>query len=371
MSRMLADVVKNEDLSRVHPVTRRAVRAVLLAGLAVVVVSTACGKKGPPLPPLLILLPNAPADLSAVRRADHVELTFRVPKRRKHRPQQYGGASSRVEVYALTSNTRHDSRRCGGAWDACGNGGSRTNRRITDEPDQPRQRRKDLAQPERDRHHLRCVERRRSNRTASRASVAVRINKQEPSRSALRARLSVPLSVPPPAPSRPQITYDEKALAISWPVVDVDGSEPLAYVVYRPGEPAVVLTPTPLAEPSFTDTAIEWEKERCYEVRAVVGSGARTRRERRVPDRLRDAARYVRAGGSAGARRRRVRRCNQSNLDHQHGRQSGGLRGLACRGAGHRVDACDAGSNHGYRLQGYAPRRLARDVRRAGGDRAG
>ncbi|PYR18925.1 MAG: hypothetical protein DMF94_18030 [Acidobacteria bacterium] len=60
----------------------------------------ACGKKGPPLPPL-VKLPVAPADLVAERRGDTVDLQFTVPSTNTDgtRPANM----SRAEVYAITA----------------------------------------------------------------------------------------------------------------------------------------------------------------------------------------------------------------------------------------------------------------------------
>ena len=66
----------------------------------IVVLAAACGKKGPPLPPL-VKLPLAPADLSAERRGDVVELRFTVPATNTDstRPANI----ERAEVYAITA----------------------------------------------------------------------------------------------------------------------------------------------------------------------------------------------------------------------------------------------------------------------------
>src|SRR5437870_1158866 len=59
-----------------------------------------CGKKGPPLPPL-VKLPVPPADLVAERRGDTVDLQFTVPSTNTDgtRPANM----SRAEVYAITA----------------------------------------------------------------------------------------------------------------------------------------------------------------------------------------------------------------------------------------------------------------------------
>ena len=62
-----------------QPSVRRAPeRLALLVALIVALACTACGKKGPPLPPLL-KIPAASPDLTASRRGDIVDLQFTVP----------------------------------------------------------------------------------------------------------------------------------------------------------------------------------------------------------------------------------------------------------------------------------------------------
>lgn len=73
---------------------KRASVVLLAAALA-----SACGKKGPPLPPL-IRIPVAPAELTAVRRGDTVDVQFTVPAVNTDgtRPANV----ERVDVYAFT-----------------------------------------------------------------------------------------------------------------------------------------------------------------------------------------------------------------------------------------------------------------------------
>ena len=70
---------------------------------ALIVVSlcfmVACGKKGPPLPPL-VKLPVAPAELTAARRADTVDLQFTVPSANTDSSRPANVA--RVDVYGFT-----------------------------------------------------------------------------------------------------------------------------------------------------------------------------------------------------------------------------------------------------------------------------
>ncbi|PYR04740.1 MAG: hypothetical protein DMG00_22875, partial [Acidobacteria bacterium] len=68
--------------------------------MIVVVLLPACGKKGPPLPPL-VKIPAAPAEFTADRRGATVDLQFTVPSSNtdNSRPANI----ERVDVYAITA----------------------------------------------------------------------------------------------------------------------------------------------------------------------------------------------------------------------------------------------------------------------------
>ena len=51
-------------------------------------------------------------------------------------------------------------------------------------------------------------------------------------RGVLSNRIAVPLVAPPPAPGQPLVSYDEKAVTVSWTPVDGGGASPFAYSVY-------------------------------------------------------------------------------------------------------------------------------------------
>ena len=77
---VIADARRHRQERRpvaVHSVTGARRKGVLLA-VVVVALAAACGKKGSPLPPL-VRMPAAPAELTAARRGDTVELQFTVP----------------------------------------------------------------------------------------------------------------------------------------------------------------------------------------------------------------------------------------------------------------------------------------------------
>ena len=78
---------------------KTASRFVLFVVLLAAALAAGCGKKGPPLPPL-IKLPAPPADLTAQRRGSKVDLQFTVPGANTDgtRPANV----ERVEVYGFT-----------------------------------------------------------------------------------------------------------------------------------------------------------------------------------------------------------------------------------------------------------------------------
>jgi predicted small lipoprotein YifL len=73
--------------------------AVLVAAIAAAVIASACGKKGPPLPPFA-KAPAAPAEVSARRLGNRVEIRFTVPT--GDLDNQRPASIDRIEVWALT-----------------------------------------------------------------------------------------------------------------------------------------------------------------------------------------------------------------------------------------------------------------------------
>ena len=67
--------------------------------IAVAALAIACGRKGPPLPPLH-LVPNAPANLSVARVGSEAQLRFDVPSTNQNGPGTV--AIDRIEVFAAT-----------------------------------------------------------------------------------------------------------------------------------------------------------------------------------------------------------------------------------------------------------------------------
>lgn len=229
--------------------------------LCVVVATSACGKKGPPLPPLL-LVPVPPPELTAVRRGAQVDLAFRIPNSNTDRSTP--ADLSRVEIYALTASgsvTAEDVIRRGD-----GVGVLAVNKpKDPDEPEPTTPAPGPQGLNQNDRTTFSETLAAGGDPSAHRTYVVVGYN-QRGRRGEPSARIAVPLVPPPPVPEEPTIKYDEKAITVTWAAVPDPESGSYSYSVYRPGTPLPV-TATPLPEPLFTDSTIVWNEERCYEVR--------------------------------------------------------------------------------------------------------
>ena len=285
----------------------------------------ACGKAGPPLPPL-VRVPAPPAELVAARRGARVDLRFTVPNSNSDgsRPAN----EDRVDVYALTATepiTADDIIKRGTLV-------GRIDVKAPRDPDKAVEADESDADveppagpgldqgavahltellagaaftpagPSRDPRKEKRGTAERAARPLlgpaaappSRVYVAVgfstRGRKGVPSNPA-----TVPLVMPPPAPEAPSIAYDETAVTVTWKPVtlsgmvqqpDADGVLPstpigtplpnVAYHVYdvsaadgNAGAAADKLTATPAAQPAYTDARITWGQRRCYIVRAV------------------------------------------------------------------------------------------------------
>ena len=230
--------------------------------LTIVVATPACGKKGPPLPPLL-LVPVPPPELTAVRRGSQVDLTFRIPNANTDRSTPADLA--RVEIYALTTPgavTPEDVIRRGERLSSL----DVNKPKDPDEPEPttPAPEPKGLSQGDRATFSeaLATADDESAHRTYVVLGYNQRGRRGEPS-----ARIVVPLVPPPPVPEQPVIKYDEKAITVAWAPIPASETGPYSYSVYRPGT-QLPATSAPLPEPLFTDSAIVWDEERCYEVRS-------------------------------------------------------------------------------------------------------
>jgi hypothetical protein len=242
-------------------IVRRAVAGLLVAGgLA----AAACGKKGPPLPPL-VLLPTPPGEFAAVRRDARVDLSFRIPKANTDRSTP--ADLSRVDVYAWTVPASVSA-------EEVVRRGTRVASLVVNDPPDP-----DEPEPETPAPRGKGLDQDAIGRfdetlptdadvSAYRAYVAVGFNRRG-RRGALSPSVAVPLVPSPPPPAQPDVKYDEKAVTVSWTPVTAGEPGAYAYSVYKPGADLSPLTANPVRDPVFVDNSIEWEQERCYEVRTV------------------------------------------------------------------------------------------------------
>lgn len=246
----------------------------------------ACGKKGPPLPPL-VKLPVAPTDLLAERRGNTVDLSFSVPYVNTDgtRPANV----SRADVYAITAPVNvpplsdEDLLKYG---TKVGSVQVKTPRdpNLTANADDPTDEVEAPEGPGLDQGALARlaewltddmksvfeVPRKKSEPTVPvvaadtgqplvgpsstapvRTYAALGISSRG-KKGPLSARVSVPLVLPPPPPSAPSMTYDETAVTVSWTAATIrtaatgDGLLPSRVI----GETAVTDDWTPVNLPS-------------------------------------------------------------------------------------------------------------------------
>ena len=213
-----------------------------------------------------MLLPTQPREFTAVRRGARVELTFRIPS--ANVDQSTPASLDRVDVYAWTvpgAVSAEDVVRRGARVGSI----PVTKPKAPDEPEPKTPAPKGSGLDQDDVATFTDAIPADAGADAYRAYVAVGINMRG-RRGALSPRLAVPLVAPPPAPAEPGVMFDEKTITVSWaPIPTVGGERPYAYNLYRSAPGATLLTATPVANPLFVDAAIEWDKERCYEVRSV------------------------------------------------------------------------------------------------------
>jgi hypothetical protein len=298
---------------------RRGSAAAIVVALACS--GAACGKSGPPLPPL-VRIPAPPADFRAERRGDRVDLQFTVPAANTDgsRPANL----AHLEVYAITTAATLTD-------DGIVKHGTRVARVDVKAPRDPDrtvsadESDAEVEQPEgtglKQGASAHVTERleaqtlaavdpprddKRRNRpaadadrplvgpaggTLSRTYVAVGISTRG-RKGPFSKRVGVPLVPAPPAPAAAAITYNETAVTVTWMPVVVSGmvqepdagvlpSTPLgvplptvAYHVYEvfspdPPGPGNRLTNTPVSEARFEDPRMSWGERRCYTVRAV------------------------------------------------------------------------------------------------------
>ena len=287
---------------------KRALAATFVACLA-----AGCGKKGPPLPPL-VRLPVAPADVTADRRGDTVDLSLTVPASNTDgtRPANI----SRVEVYALTAPVATSDTVVLKDGTPVASVQVKTPKDPNDvaDVDDPAS---DVEAPQGPGVDQGSTARLHEQLTAQamvpyRPAAADKRAKQTPAaplvgpplavptrlylamafnqrgrRGPVAKRVTVPLIDPPGRAPEPTVTYTEHSLTVGWadraPSAESAPDTLLpsrslmatpiksAYNVYEVAEGGdVKLTEAPIAGPTFEDPHVEWGKELCFALRAVL-----------------------------------------------------------------------------------------------------
>ncbi len=304
----------------------------LLLACLVACSSVGCGKKGPPLPPLL-KIPVAPGDFTVERRGRDVKIQLTIPSTNTDGSKPAN--VERVEIYRFTGpgDASDDQLLRFGTRVATVPVKAPRNPDMTTEPDEPEEE-PDLKDEGLDQGSVaqledelgptafQPVELQREKRSSGISFVtgpligpigsvqstiyaAVGFNTRG-RKGPLSKRVAVPLVSPPQMPSPPTITYDETAIHVEWtpatgtvPVQQPTTGEVLsshvigfpapsvAYHLYDASPTTTVasntptaplagqlrLTQSPVADPRFDDSRIEWGATRCYTVRTVETSG--------------------------------------------------------------------------------------------------
>lgn len=307
-------------------------RAALLIGLAAAgLAAPGCGKKGPPLAPML-RVPGRAMDIAARRSGDTVSVTFTIPS--ANIDDTKPADIARVDLFAYTAMEQND---------------VRDPRRMTlvgsipvRKPPEPQEAKEgDAQKPPKPAEPPEPGDDQGARVTLTETLTAdmrvpVAPDKKPPvppsvepvtwfgdprvaplagpvpapeprryylvygvsrggNRGGASPRPAVPLGPPPPAPAQPALAVTEGGIVVTWNVppgarlpyqeraegdvlkATTRGLEPapaLAYVVYRLGPDGPVrLTEKPVAGRTFTDQAVAFGEERCYDVRTVTGQG--------------------------------------------------------------------------------------------------
>ena len=279
--------------------------------MVVVLACSGCGKKGPPLPPL-IKIPVAPAELTAERRATTVDVQFIVPAANTDgtRPANV----ERVDVYAITANRTLTNDQILKLATKVGSVAVKAPRdpNATTDPEEPDE---EVDAPE-GKGVDQGVLARVTEQLSDDALVPIDLLKDAKSRKSARAkgpsegpllplptqspsrtyvgvgittrgrkgsfstRVSVSLAPPPLPPATPTVFYDEKAIFLNWvPASAGDGSDallpstplgaPQRSLGYNVYEGVTRLTKTAVADPTFADARLAWGEKRCYVVRTA------------------------------------------------------------------------------------------------------
>jgi hypothetical protein len=278
----------------------------------------ACGKKGPPLPPL-VKLPAPPGEMRAERRGDRVDVSLTVPSTNTDgsRPANI----SSIDVYAvtlpLTAAPLSEAQLLKMATKVASlevKAPADPNATVDDdEPDEVTDplEGKGLDQGAPAQVHetltpamMKPAEIPKDKKAAAVANRLLPLAGSPPTptlrtyafvgistqgkKGPLSKRVTVPLVPPPPPPTAVSLAYDEKAVTLKWTPVAAPVTAPpaaegtlastvlnaarptIAYNVYDVSGPdSVKLTATPIAEPTFTDPRVVFGEKRCYVVRTA------------------------------------------------------------------------------------------------------
>jgi hypothetical protein len=298
--------------------------------------SVACGKSGPPLPPL-VRIPAPPTELVAARRGDAVDIRFLVPSANTDGSRPANLRS--VEVYAYTGPANLTDEQVVKLGSRVGSVDVKAPRdpNATVDPDEPVS---DVPAPEgqgleqgvaasvrevigpsastavhlpgapgqtpRETPPLPLAGPPETPVTRVYAGVGITTSGR---RGPFSRRAPVPLAPPPPAVPAPDVSYDESAVRVAWeaapaPAIleEAEGEtlparligssqSSVSYNVYerRPStsdsaEPVETrLTTAPITETRFEDSRVEWGVERCYGVAVARTFGGMTIESRLSP----------------------------------------------------------------------------------------
>jgi hypothetical protein len=237
--------------------------------LVAALLGLACGKKGPPLPPL-VRLPLAPADFSAVRRGSVVSIQFAVPA--GNTDGSTPADLARVDVYALTGASTVTP-------DEILKRGVRVGSVLVNPPPDPDASDADRSSPPvgdpkgLDQGAIARLTETfaadpNSDPSFVRSYIGIGFN-QRGRRGDFSMRALVPIMGPPRTPSQPEVTWNESEIFVAWPAVEEPPDAQPSYHVYSGGQVESRLTQSPISETRFVDRRIEWGSERCYRVRTV------------------------------------------------------------------------------------------------------
>lgn len=270
-----------------------------ISALIVVLASptAACGRKGAPLPPL-VKLPAAPAELTAERRGDTVNVRFTVP--RVNTDDSRPANVARVDIFAFTGPITVTDQELIAQGTRVATVVVKRPRDPNDtiDPGEPEDALAPLVGDGLDQGSvagIREVLARSDERLAAPGAIArtyIGVGVTAKGRMGpVSARVVVPLAPPPAPPASASATYDERTITLTWQAVA--GAGAITYHVYEvapisaPGASGVRapdesvaaetrLTEAPSNDTRYRDMRITWGLTRCYVVRAVLSVDALT-----------------------------------------------------------------------------------------------